>query len=75
MKNRHTGTDCAHMGDARKKASKQGICFKCQHPLHIYTLPGYRPLEALGLLLDDRKGLKGMLLPDPWPRFTVEGAR
>jgi hypothetical protein len=72
---KHLGTDCAHMGDARKKQPKQGICFKCRFPLHVYTMPGNRPLEPLALLLDNRKGLEGMLLPDPWPRFRVEGSR
>lgn len=70
MRTVHRGTDCAHMGDGRKKQAKQGICFKCRFPLHVFTMPGNRPLEPLGVLLTD-----GKLLRDPWPSFRVEGVR
>lgn len=69
MRTIHRGTDCQHMGDSRKKAPKQGICFKCRFPLHVFTMPGNRPLEPLSLLLDP--STRTGLLPDPWPRFQV----
>lgn len=73
MKTTHTGTDCQHLGDRRKKQPKQGICFRCQRPLYPFTMPGLRPLEALRVLLDP--STRTGLLREPWPRFRVEGAR